>query len=144
MVLKLDKKFILQFGSYLIVGVIATAVEWICYAIFDNGLHINTYVAVALAFIISTFANWLAGRLMTFKNADKNNMLKEIVSIYGAAVVGLALNELIMWVILNFIFVQASSFEKMFAKMVATGIVFFWNFFIRKLVIYKEKDGKTA
>ena len=138
----IDKKFIMQFGSYLIVGVIATIMEWIIIYLFANVMYINTYVSVALAFIISTFANWLAGRLLTFRHAEHRGIVKELASIYGASVIGLLLNELIMWVFLSFIFKNANATQNMVAKMIATGLVFFWNFFIRKLVIYKEPAGE--
>jgi putative flippase GtrA len=140
--IQIDKNFIKQFGSYLIVGLIATIVEWAVFYLLANIFNIDTYLSVALSFIVSTFANWLAGRLLTFKNAENKSMWKEILSIYGASVIGLLLNELIMWLLLSFVFIQKTSFQKMMAKVIATAIVFFWNFLIRKLYIYKDKKEK--
>jgi len=134
----ITRRFILQFGSYFIVGLIATIVEWAAFYLFANIMHINTYLSVAIAFIFSTFVNWLAGRLMTFRGAEHKGIVKELSSIYAASLVGLGLNELIMWIILSFIFLAATPKQNMLAKMIATAIVFFWNFFIRKLVIYKD------
>ena len=139
---KFSRDYIIHFLSYVLVGGIATIVEWVFYYLFDVRMHIETHYAVALAFVISTFANWLAGRLLTYKNVEGMDLKKEILSIYGAAVIGLVLNEIIMYVILHFIFIDANGLQKMIAKVVATGIVFFWNFFIRDLVIYKDKGKK--
>ncbi len=136
----MDKNKLKHFASYVLVGGIATIVEWVCYYFFDPVLHLNTYVAVALSFVFSTFANWLAGRLITFRNAEKKNIIKELVEIYSVSVIGLLLNEGIMLVFMNIIFKEQTSLEKMVAKIVATGIVFFWNYFVRVLYIYKKNN----
>ena len=59
--------------------------------------------------------------------------MKEIVSVYVASLIGLLLNLLIMWVA-----VDLFSCNEMVSKVVATAIVFAYNFLIRKLVIYKK------
>ncbi len=137
---KIDKNFLYQFGTYLIVGGIATLVEWGLYYLFDPVAHLNTYLATALAFILSTLANWGAGRLLTFRHAQRPKLVKELAMIYAAAVIGLGLNELIMYLMLHFVVPGQTDFQKMLSKVVATGLVFFWNFFIRKLVIYRDRD----
>jgi Predicted membrane protein len=132
-----------HFISYLVVGSIATLVEWGAYYCFDPVMHINTYTSVALAFVVSTFANWVAGRLMTYRNAAKQSLWKEIASIYGAAVIGLGLNELIMLFLLNVIMTSQTSTDKMISKVTATAIVFFWNYLIREFYIYKNDSKKN-
>ena len=132
-------EFLRKFGSYFIVGGLATIVEWIFYYLFDPILHLNTYLAVALAFIFSTFANWYAGRKLTFKNAPKQNLSKELSAIYTVSIIGLCLNWLIMYLLLNFIFAEQTDEQKMISKIIATGVVFFWNFLIRDKLIYKDK-----
>lgn len=119
-----------QFALYLVVGGIATVVEWACFWVFNHWMHYT--LATALAFVVSTFANWLAGRLLVFKKSDQS-LLAELAQIYGTSIVGLLMNLGIMWVA-----VEQFGVQEMIAKIIATGIVFFWNFFIRKLLIYKE------
>ena len=88
----------------------------------------------ATAFIASTFANWLLGRLILFRAAQKSNAAtaKELLKIYAVSVAGLLLNIVIM-----FVAVEECAISEMPAKILATGIVFAWNFLVRKLVIYK-------
>ncbi len=88
---------------------------------------------MTLAYILSTFVNWLVGRLLVFKD-NVGSIVREIVGVYLASVVGLLLNLGIMWVA-----VSVLSFNEMISKVVATGIVFIYNFAVRKLVIYKKK-----
>lgn len=126
------KKEIKDFLLYVIVGGIATVVEWVFFAAFKDICAWHYIVATVVAYIISTFANWAAGRLIMFKNTGQS-LIKELVGIYTTSVMGLGMNVLIMWVA-----VDAIGIKKMIAKVIATGIVFFWNFFIRKFVIYKK------
>lgn len=122
-------KSLKQLCLYLIVGGIATIVEWICFWIFKQWMHY--LVATAIAFVVSTFSNWAVGRWIMFKG-DNKQLLKELLQIYVTSVVGLIFNLAIMWVA-----VEHFSCPDMVSKIIATGIVFFWNFFVRKLLIYK-------
>lgn len=128
----LDKYMGGLFG-YLIVGGLATIVEWAGFWLFSEKLSIEYLLATALAFAISTFANWLFGRLMVFRGKQQQSLLREILSVYLASIVGLLLNLLIM-----FLLVQLLGVEKMIAKMAATVLVFTYNYLVRKLIIYRK------
>ena len=128
----LDKYMGGLFG-YLIVGGLATIVEWAGFWLFSEKLSIEYLLATALAFAISTFANWLFGRLLVFRGKQQHSLLREILSVYLASIVGLLLNLLIM-----FLLVQLLGVEKMIAKMAATVLVFTYNYLVRKLIIYRK------
>lgn len=59
-------------------------------------------------------------------------MVGEIAKIYAVSVIGLLMNMAIM-----FVAVEKIGLPEMLSKIIATGIVFGWNFLVRKLVIYK-------
>ena len=124
------KENIRQFVLYLIVGGIATIVEWVIFYILNKFGHVHYMGATALAFVVSTFANWLFGRLLLFQ--ERENVWKELLKIYATSIIGLILNLLLMWLA-----VEIFTLPEMLSKMIATAIVFLWNFFIRKFVIYK-------
>ena len=128
----LDKYMGGLFG-YLIVGGLATIVEWAGFWLFSEKLSIEYLLATALAFAISTFANWLFGRLLVFRGKQQQSLLREILSVYLASIVGLLLNLIIM-----FLLVQLLGVEKMIAKMAATVLVFTYNYLVRKLIIYRK------
>ena len=132
--LKTDGK---KFLSYVLVGGLATVVEWLFFRLFDGVMHIQYLVATVLAIIISTFSNWLFGRLLTFRGAQKGNLLLEIGKVYAASVIGLLLNLLLMWIMVDLLGLVV--WEKMLAKIIATGLVFLYNYLIRVLVIYRQK-----
>ncbi len=118
---------------YLIVGGLATLVEWAGFWALDSGLHVHYLLATALAFAVSTFANWAFGRLLVFKKREGQSLVREIASVYLAAAVGLLLNLGIMYVLVDFLHLMT-----MLSKIVATVLVFAYNYLIRKLVIYRK------
>ena len=119
-----------DFILYLIVGGIATISEWIIFYLLDK-LLLHYAVATTIAYILSTFINWSAGRILVFKES-KQSLFKEILSIYLASIVGLLLNLVIMWITVDLL-----SVNEMLSKIIATALVFFYNFIIRKVLIYK-------
>ena len=67
-----------------------------------------------------------------FKQSEQK-FLKEIVSVYLASIVGLLGNLLLMWIAVDLL-----SANEMLSKVIATGIVFLYNFLVRKFWIYKQ------
>ena len=118
---------------YLIVGALATIVEWSGFWIFFDMLRIQYLLATALAFVFSTFANWLLGRILVFRGKQNQSLLKELLSIYLTSIGGLLLNLGIMYVMVDF-----CSIQEMIAKITATVLVFSYNYLIRKKLIYKK------
>lgn len=129
-----------QFISYFFVGGVAAIVEWIMFFLFANVMTLNYILSTVLAFIFSTTTNWILGRVFTFKNSTsyKNNVGKEAFAVFLVSAIGLLFNMFLMY-----IFVTVMGFDsvigKTASKIAATGIVFVWNFLIRKLVVYREE-----
>lgn len=134
----LNKANIKQFISYFFVGGVAAIVEWVMFFIFANVLQINYFVSTVIAFIFSTTANWILGRIITFKdnNTYKDKKAKEAFLVFIVSAIGLLFNLILMYLFVTVMGFD-SSLGKTLSKIAATGIVFIWNFLIRKLVIYK-------
>lgn len=125
------KKELKNWILYLIVGGIATLVEWLFFWIFNYKIGVQYLLATVFAYIISTFSNWLAGRIILFKESNQS-FFGEIIKIYLVSIIGLILNLIIMWIA-----VSVFNVYEMIAKGIATVIVFAWNYLIRKFFIYK-------
>ena len=130
------KDSVKQFISYFFVGGMSAVVEWVMFFIFANALHIQYLISTGFAFVFSTTTNWFLGKTITFKgnNTYIGKRLKEIMFVVSG--IGLLFNLLLMYVFVDVLKFDTSVL-KMLAKAMATGIVFIWNFLIRKFVIYK-------
>lgn len=133
-----ENSFMKQFISYFFVGGIAAVVEWVMFAIFANIAGINYIIATCLAFVFSTAANWILGRIWTFKDNKRydNEKAKEMFLVFAVSAIGLLFNMGLMYLFVTVIGLD-TAILKTISKIMATGIVFFWNFFIRKFVIYR-------
>lgn len=128
-----NARFARQFASYVVVGGLAALVEWVSYFVFDDFLSIGYLLATMLSFLLATFANYVLGRKLTFKNSQAAmSKTKEVSAVYLVSAVGLLLN-----IVLMFLFVQAIGLPGLLSKIIATGLVFFWNFLARKFWIYR-------
>lgn len=134
----LSKPGVRQFMSYFCVGGISSVVEWVLFHVFANMLSIQYLLATVCAVIFSTTVNWLLGRWFVFKDnkrfADK--AVQEAVIIFAVAFVGLLFNLALMWLFVDVCGFD-SDFLKVCCKMMATAIVFAYNFLVRKFVIYR-------
>jgi putative flippase GtrA len=120
------------FVLYLLVGAIATIAEWAAFYVLETLFGMPYLYATALAFVLSTFVNWLAGIVILFK--PRGSLLADLAKVYLASIAGLIFNLGLMW-----LFVDCMHLPSMLSKILATGIVFVWNFLIRRFVIYKNQ-----
>ncbi len=126
-----------QFLSYFGVGGTSALVEWVVFTLFETQLNTPYLIATLIAFVFSTTANWILGRLFTFRKSKYNKTrLKEAALVFLVSAVGLAFNLLLMFLFVDMIGMN-THLLKTGAKILATGIVFLWNFLSRKLWIYK-------
>ena len=133
----LSAKTVRQFLSYFCVGGVAALVEWSVFSLLEYLLDLQYLLATVLAFLVSTMVNWILGRTFTFKNsAYQRKKTKEAVLVFAVSAVGLVFNLLLMVLFVDVIGMN-TNFLKTLAKILATGIVFIWNFLSRKLWIYK-------
>ena len=125
------KEEIKKFISYFFVGGMAALVEWGTFALFD--MFTSYMIATIVAFVIATLANYILGKIMTFKNYKKSK--KDIISVFIVSGIGLLMNMGLMYLFVNIIKIP----YRIISKIIATGIVFFWNYISRRIFIYKEE-----
>ncbi len=132
-------KGIKQFLSYFGVGGAAALVEWGTFSLLEFAFNTPYLLATFIAFVVATLVNWILGRIFTFKeSAYQEQRTKEFLLVFLVSAIGLAFNLLLMYLFVTVLRMD-TNILKTLAKVLATGIVFIWNFLSRKLWIYKEK-----
>lgn len=122
------RQFLLYFG----VGGTAAIVEWGSYSIFIYLVDVNYLFAVVLSFILSTAVNYYLSVRFVFKGS-KFKFHSEAMLIYLVSGLGLVGNILLMK-----LFVGNLVINPIVSKIMATGIVFFWNYGARKIWIFRH------
>ncbi len=131
---------ILRFG---VVGVVSTLVDFVIYTIMCNVLHIPYLISGLSGFCISLVVNYVLSMRFVFKRRDDISRKKEFALFAGMSLIGLWLNELILFLCIDIFYANSSFMESLIsepvmnvlAKAAATGVVMVYNFVSRKLVL---------
>lgn len=94
------------------------------------GLHY--LISAAVSFLFGLLANYFLSRVWVFDRRTMGNATVEFAVFAVIGIVGLGLNEGIMWFVSEKI-----HFHDMIAKAVSAGIVLIWNFGARKFVLFR-------
>ncbi len=121
---------LIQIFKFVIVGGIATLIDWIVYYILYNFLKVNPLIANILSFSVSVIYNYSASVRWVFdvnKNKNKKKMFAEFMIF---SVIGLIITELLLYLFINIL-----SLHAMLSKVISTLIVMVFNFVTRKMFL---------
>ncbi len=129
--------FLASLRKYVIVGLIATGVDWALFSIFVFVMDWHYLLGGAVSFIVATFAGYLSGLRLVFRGGRHRRWV-EVAFIYIASILGLGIHLLILMV-----FIDRLDFHVLVAKAAATAATFLWNFTARYFWIF-ERDTLNA
>ena len=128
--MKKVKKLFLQFCKFGLVGTLCFCIDYGLMVLLTETGILSYFVASGVSFTFSVLVNYILSMRFVFKGKDELSKLREMAIFLALSLVGLALNQMIMWI--------AVEFFKMFyalAKILATMIVTTYNFISRKLFL---------
>lgn len=154
-----DNTFI-QFFRYCFVGGFAFVVDFGVLTLLVELFNIPHIVSATISFIAGLATNYILSTFWIFKSSKVNNKLAEFAIFAGIGVVGLLLNDAIIWLFQDILgknlllggsseavgdYVDYYIFGKiqyyMVGKVTATVVSFVWNFVARKLILFSKKDN---
>jgi len=142
---KRDKKGIMQFVKFALVGVSNTLVDWAVFYLLALTIFAGTEgetTAKAIAFVVAVINSFIWNSAWTFKKEFKEGLgsKKEKTKKGGIIFLRFVLVSLIGWVINYYVFKYTRiSLEQasILALIAASGAATLWNFFANKLWTYK-------
>lgn len=121
---------LVQFIRYGFVAVAAFAFDFGTYAML-LGIGVHPVLAATLGFTLGLIVNYLLSILWVFTQRSRSRRF-EIITFFATGLIGLGLTDLIIWALA----VQMGQ-NALIAKLIATAVVFFWNFGARKVILFK-------
>ena len=119
----------MQLFKFGVVGVLATVLDFLFLYLFTDVFGIYYLLSAAVSFVLSTLFNYVASMRFVFSSKfNKDEKSKEVLLFVILSVIGLLLNQFLMW-----LFVEKITLYYMLAKIVATFFVMAWNFIFRKI-----------
>lgn len=129
--MKIDQEFFKQFGKYFIVGGIAFVVDAGLLWVLTEYMKVHYVLSATLSFTAGLITNYFLSVIWVFIDRKYRSRMTEffIFSIIG--MIGLAINDFFLFLITEIV-----GIHYMISKMVIVLIVFLWNFFARKYILF--------
>lgn len=121
------RKLIEQFLKFGVVGVAATVIDFGVMIALTELVEWSPVLSAGVSFVVSLAFNYAASMRFVFKRRDDLSRARELAIFAVLSLVGLAINEVLMWLGVN-----ALSLNYVLVKVAATCVVMLWNFASRK------------
>nr|MBQ9201381.1 GtrA family protein [Bacteroidales bacterium] len=128
-----NKTLVVQLLRYSVVGGVAFLVDYGSLWLLTEAVGLHHLVSAAIAFILGLICNYVISTAWVFGESKVNNRLVEFTVFSIIGVVGLGFNELIIY-----FFTDVCGLHYMLSKIISTVIIFFWNFFARRFILFKS------
>ena len=151
------KKMIEQMLKFGLVGVICFFIDYViglitlnvvmAIGVFgEDSFSVGSQIGSALRFTVSVTVNYILSFKFVFERKEDMNRKAEFVVFIILSVVGLGLNQVIVWICTVPIYNQVAWIQKYLgynlvytaAKVIATAIVMVYNFITRKRFLEKK------
>ncbi|MDM4762965.1 GtrA family protein [Galbitalea sp. SE-J8] len=119
--------FVRQLVSYFGVALIGLVVDFGLLVLLTSGLHVDYLIGAAVGFVAGLIVTYLLSERYVFHSPRIRSPWLRFLIFAGIGLVGLGLVEVLMWV-----FTDLVGLVYIASKVIATGVVYVWNFFARR------------
>jgi putative flippase GtrA len=128
--MKRVQQLFVQFCKFGLVGTICFCIDYGLMVLLTEFTGLGYFLSSAVSFVVSVVVNYILSMRYVFSGKEELGKLQEMAIFVALSLVGLALNQMIMWI--------AVEFFRMFyavAKIFSTMLVTTYNFISRKLFL---------
>ncbi len=125
---------------YLVMGALATVVNIVVYDVCYYLAGIPNAISNCIAWVVAAVFAYFTNKMCVFvtKAKDKKDLVREVTSFFGARLITLGFDEVIMIVT-----VDIWNWHAGLMKVIANIIVIILNFIFSKLFIFKQDNKKS-
>jgi len=148
----MDKKTLIQFVKFALVGVSNTLIDWIVYfllTLIPFFANLESW-AKAISFAVAATNSFIFNSIWTFRSEFKKGLDKSkskvaagseyYIKFMVVSVIGFGLNLWVFTLARAYLFPGKERIFQLFALVLASGIVIIWNFVANKWWTYREKS----
>ena len=122
-----NKELALQFVRFASVGIISLAVDYGFMIILNEATDMGYFRACAFSYTLSILVNYVLSMRYVFRGREDMSKSKEVSIFLGLSLVGLGLNQMAMWLL-----VDVMGIFYAMAKILAALMVTSYNFISKK------------
>ena len=135
---KTDNTYVQGF-RYLFAGAAGFITDFVILFVLTHYLDIFYLVSATISFTVGVFVTYIISIYWVFQQKSHRNRSSEFILFVLIGLVGLVLTLTLLW-----FFTERLHIYYLISKIIATVIVYFWNFFARKKLLFsKTPDSKT-
>lgn len=123
---------LVQLFRYTFVGGIAFLFDFGSLYFLTDWMYVHYLISAALAFLVGITVNYVLSIAWVFQVRTMKNVWVEVSLFTVIGVVGLGMNELIIW-----LSTEMAKFHYLISKLFSTASVYLWNFFARKFLLFR-------
>ena len=120
-------------AQYFGVGAAAAAVDIALFALFAGYFGYPYLIVGCATFVLATAVNYVLGVRFVFESGVRFARGHEILLVFAVGAVGLGLNQLALYLA-----VERLGAPLVPGKMLATALVFAWNYLMRARVVFRR------
>ena len=122
----------IQIFRYILAGTLAYGIDYCSLIVFVEVLQIHYMTAALVAFLFGSITSYVINVTWVFDKRTFKNRYIEILLFIVIGVIGLVINQYVIWA-----FTENVKLHYLFSKFIATMVIFVWNFFARKYVLFR-------
>lgn len=122
-----NKELALQFVRFASVGLLSLAVDYGFMIILNEATDMGYFRACAFSYTLSVLVNYVLSMRYVFHSREDISKTKEVSIFLGLSLVGLGLNQMAMWLLVDVLQIYYAM-----AKILAAGMVTSYNFISKK------------
>ena len=127
-----DTRIAGQLFRFGVAGGASFAIDYGLFILIFRVFGVHYIIAAGISFAVAVVFNWIINSRWVFtEGARVSHKGVEVLVFVGIAVVGLGVNEAVLWAGVMVLGVRAEV-----AKLAATAVVAVWNFLLRKILLY--------
>ncbi len=121
--------------SYLVFGVLTTAINILAFGLLHDFLHWDLLVANSIAWVLSVAFAFVTNKVFVFrsKGSGASVLLRESLSFFAARIVSLGVDSAGMWFLADVLLVNS-----WIAKFAMNVVVVILNYILSKLWIFRK------
>ena len=128
----MKNKLIKQIIRFIIVGGIATIIDYIVFFLLHDYLRVNTLISNIISFTVSVIYNYIASINWVFEVNTNLDKKKQFIVYIILSIIGLVINTGIVYLCVDIL-----NMFSLIGKVIATTIVMTYNFITRKMFLEK-------
>jgi putative flippase GtrA len=124
---------------YFFVGGVAACVDIALFTLFAKVLGYPYLIVAACTFVLATVVNYILSVRHVFQSGVRFSKSRELLLVFVVSLIGLGVNQAVL-----FVSVQSLGVDLVLGKLIATGAVFFWNYWARAHFVFKASNEGTV